>query len=98
MIRPNGSVTFSCLAWSFSVLLYKWIRNDSTNLPSNNSISFQDRPFPAVANCLTTVYELTIMNVHEKDEDLYCCVASNECGTSKECAWLEVDSKLLATS
>ena len=93
VIRPNESVTFSCLAWSYSVLVYKWIRNDSISLPSNNSVSFHERPFPEDVDLFTTVYELSIMNVQEIDEDLYCCEASNECGTSKECAWLEVDSK-----
>jgi len=29
------------------------------------------------------------------DEGWYCCVATNECGDVEECAWLEVDSKLL---
>ena len=61
---------------------------------TNATVSFQEKPFPADTICFTTVSILTIANVHVKDEGYYCCIASNECGKSKECAWLEIDSKL----
>ena len=92
IVRPNVTVIFSCLAWSFGTLVYRWNRNDSSTLPSNSSVLFQDKSLPADTNCLTNMYELRIINVQVIDEALYCCEASNECGTVKECAWLEVNS------
>ena len=94
IVRPSATVTFSCLAWSYGGLLYRWNRNDSSNLPFNATVFFQDKSLPANNNYFTTVYELKIINVHVKDEGLYCCTASNECGSSQDCAWLEVNSKL----
>ena len=93
-VRPNVTVTFSCLAWSYGGLVYKWNKNDSLTLPSNSSIFFQDKSFPADSSCFTTIYELKIVNAQVIDEGWYCCVASNDCGNIRECAWLEVDSKL----
>ena len=94
VVRPSATVTFSCLAWSFGGLIYKWNRNDTSTLPSNATVFFQDQSIPADVNCFTMVYELKIINVHVRDEGLYCCIASNECGNNTKCAWLEVDSKL----
>ena len=94
IVHPNATVTFSCLAWSFGRLIYRWNRNDSSTLPSNSSVFFQHKQFPVDQNYVTTVYKLRIVNVQVIDEGLYCCEASNECGSIKECAWLEVDSKL----
>ena len=93
IVRPNATVTFSCLAWSYGGLVYGWNRDGRSTLP-NNSIFFQDKSFPADKNCLTTMYELRVLNVQVIDEGLYCCEASNECGSNTKCAWLEVDSKL----
>ena len=81
-VRPDATVTFSCLAWSYGGLTYEWNRNDSSSLPSSSTIS-----------CDTSVYELSILNVQVMDEGPYCCVVSNECGNITKCAWLEVDSK-----
>ena len=97
-VRPDTTVTFSCLAWSYGGLVYKWDKNDSLTLPSNSSVFFQDKSFPADTSCFTTVYELKIVNTQVIDEGWYCCVASNDCGNNKKCAWLEVDSKLHYTS
>ena len=93
IVSPNESVTFSCLAWSFGTIVYRWNRSDGSILPSNSTILFQYKSFPADTNYSTNMYELRIINVQVIDEGLYCCEASNECGTNKECAWLEVDSK-----
>ena len=93
IVRPNVTVTFSCLAWSFGTLVYRWNRNDSSILPSNSSVFCQDKSLPADTNYFTNMYELRIINVQVIDEGLYCCEASNEYGIVKECAWLEVDSK-----
>ena len=94
VVRPGATVTFSCLAWSYGGLVYKWNRNSSSTLPPNTTVSFQEKPFPADTICFTTVCILTIVNVHVKDEGHYCCIATNECGKSEECVWLEIDSKL----
>ena len=94
IVRPSATVTFTCLAWSYGGLVYKWNRSGTSNLPSNSTIFFQDKSLPADVNCFTTVFQLKIVKIHVRDEDLYCCIASNECGSSKECVWLEVDSKL----
>ena len=94
VVRPNAVVTFSCLAWSYGSLVYDWITSNNSTLPSNSSVFFYKTPLPADTNCITTVCELKILNVQVIDEGLYCCEASNECGSIKKCAWLEVDSKL----
>ena len=77
--RPDATVTFSCLAWSYGGLTYQWNRNDSSTLPSSS--------------CNTAINEISISNVQVMDEGPYCCVVSNECGNITKCAWLEVDSK-----
>ena len=94
VVRPNATIMFSCLAWSYGVLSYKWNRNNNSTLPSTATVFFQNKPLPADANYLTMVFELNILNIQVQDEGSYCCIASNECGNNKECAWLEVDSKL----
>ena len=93
-VCPNATVTFSCLAWSFGGLIYKWTRNGNSTLPPGSNVFCKHKQLPADTSYLTTVYELQILNVQVMDEGLYCCEASNECGSNKECAWLEVDSKL----
>ena len=84
IVRPDATVTFSCLAWSYGGLSYEWNRNDDSTLPSNSTIS-----------CNAALYELSISNVQIMDEGPYCCTASNECGNITRCAWLEVDSKYI---
>ena len=87
-------VTFSCLAWSYGGLVYRWSKNNSTTLPSNALISFKNLMIPVYTRSSTTVYQFKISSVNTTDEGLYCCVASNDCGSTTECAQLEVDSKL----
>ncbi|XP_065903803.1 basement membrane-specific heparan sulfate proteoglycan core protein-like [Dysidea avara] len=92
IIRPGNMVTFSCLAWSFGGLEYKWTKNSIT-LPSNASVSFQDGiVFPMGTSCTTTMYQFKMSKIQTADEGLYCCVASNECGNTTKCAQLEVDT------
>ena len=45
-------------------------------------------PNKAVANLCNT--SLTIPNGTQFDEGIYCCLATNDCGTVKECAVLSV--------
>ena len=91
-VRPDKTVTFSCVAWSYGGLVYKWSRNDSLSLPYNSTIFYEDKPLP-VNSINTTMYEIKIFNIQETDEGQYCCVASNDCGSTTKCAWLEVNSK-----
>ena len=81
--RPDTMVKFSCLAWSYGGLEYRWIRNNSSMLPSNSTYNGRSN----------TVYEVSISSIQVMDEGPYCCVVSNECGNITRCAWLEVDSK-----
>ena len=86
-------VTFSCLAWSYGGLVYRWSKDNSSSLPSSGLVSFQNLVFPFNTSCITTVYQFKLSAVQTSDEGLYCCVASNECGEATRCAWLEVDSE-----
>ena len=42
---------------------------------------------------IVLTYQLTIPNVQLSDEGWYCCLATNECGTTEKCVWLEVNCK-----
>ena len=93
-VHSNATVKFSCLAWSFGGLIYKWTKNGNSTLPPGSDAFFKNRQLPADTKYSTTVYELRILNANVMDEGLYCCEASNECGSIKRCAWLVVNSKL----
>ena len=95
-VRPDTTVMFSCMAWSYSGLTYEWNKNDSLTLPNSSAVTYENRPLKTNDNINTTVYELTLFNVQETNEGHYCCIASNGCGSTTECAWLEVDGELLA--
>ena len=73
--------------------MYEWRKNDSLTLPSNSAISYDNKPLTINTAINTTVYEIILFNVQETNEGHYCCIASNGCGSTTECAWLEVDSK-----
>ena len=67
---------FTCEAFSFSKVSYKWERENGL-LPDKVTTD----------TCSST---LTIPNGTQFDEGNYCCVATNECGPVKECAVLSV--------
>ena len=75
-IIVEEEVKFTCEAFSFSKVKYKWER-------VNN-------PLPDKAITDTCSSTLTIPNSTQFDEGNYCCVATNECGPVKECAILSV--------
>ena len=93
-VHPDSPATFSCVAWSYGGLIYEWRKNGSLTLPKNSAVTYEKRPLEMNTDINTTVYEITIFNVKEADEGYYCCIASNGCGSTTKCAWLEVDSKL----
>ena len=81
-IRSGETANFTCKAFSYGELSYQWKRSENSSLPSN----------AAVQNHLTK-YHLIISNAQVSNEGNYCCVATNECGDTLSCAWLEVKSK-----
>ena len=104
MIRVPKNITvvlgetayFYCLALSFSGLIYDWKRIDNAMLPSSAIISYKQWPFSSSFGRVTAFYHLEINSTKSSDEGWYCCVATNECGFTKECAWLEINGKLNA--
>ena len=100
IIRPPENITvlsqstadFCCLASSQSGLIYDWEVLDRS-LPYSASVSYDEWRFSAFGRHLTTINHLVISSVQSSDEGWYCCLATNERGTVKECAWLEVNSK-----
>ena len=62
--------------------MYQWKRDKNSTLPSNADAYFS-----------TTESWLNISNAQVSNEGKYCCVATNECGGTARCAWLEVKSK-----
>ena len=71
---------FVCKAFSFGTIKYSWERMNST-LPAKASTDI----------CSST---LSIPNATQFDEGHYCCVATNECGTVKQCAILSIIGKI----
>ena len=65
-----------CKAFSFGTIEYSWERENDT-LPTKSSTDI----------CSTT---LSIPNATQFDEGNYCCVATNECGSVKQCALLSI--------
>jgi len=67
---------FVCKAFSFGTIKYSWERINSS--------------IPAKASTDTCSSTLSIPNATQFDEGHYCCVATNECGTVKQCAILSI--------
>ena len=89
---PNQDLNLCCLALSSGVLKYDWRKRDE-NLPQTAIKSFVCKPFfNSVGGEDTLVYNLAVSNIQPSDEGWYCCVATNEAGSTVECAWLEVNS------
>ena len=93
-VLPQSTADFYCLASSQGGLMYNWEVFDRS-LPYSASISYDKWQFSTVGKYFTTVNHLAISNVRSSHEGWYCCLATNEHGTVKECAWLEVNSKWL---
>ena len=93
-VLPNHSFTMNCLALSFGLLKYDWSKHDGV-LPQTAAQScVHNILFDPLIDQTTNVYNLAVYNVQPSDEGWYCCVATNEAGSTVDCAWLEVNSKL----
>ena len=90
---PGKPSQLTCKAFSFHHLKYEWKRKDfaelSTEVTTSLKLDEQD---------LTAYTVLGINKTGVAHEGWYCCVVTNECGDVEECAWLEVDSKLLSVA
>ena len=82
----------NCLALSFGLLQYDWIKYDGA-LPQTAVKSYIY--FNSLSKETTSVYKLAVHKVQPSDEGWYCCVATNRGGSTVDCAWLEVNSKLI---
>ena len=91
-VLPQSTANFYCLASSQSALIYDWKVLDRS-LPYSANVTYDEQQFSTPGRHLTVVSHLAVSNVRPSDEGWYCCLATNECGTVKECAWLEVNSK-----
>ena len=57
------------------------------HLPHFASISYDKGQFSSFGGHFTIVSRLVISNVQPSNEGWYCCLATNERGMVKECAW-----------
>ena len=92
-VVANKTANLHCLASSCGALTYDWIKH-ANNLSTSAVKSYVTKQFLYYDQIVLT-YQLTIPNVQLSDEGWYCCLATNECGTTKRCIWLEVKSKSL---
>ena len=95
VVRPGKTATFNCLGWSFGGLVYEWQKSHTIKLPPNTTTSFNTWSSPTDPSFMAMSYELRLPDVKMSYEGYYCCVASNACGNTTRCAWLEVDSKFV---
>ena len=90
---PGEVSQFTCEAFSFHHLKYEWKRKDFAELPTEVTTALKLSEQDLMAYSV-----LSIDKTEVRHEGWYCCVVTNECGDVEECAWLEVDSKLLSTA
>lgn len=88
----NEDVKFSCLASSYGKLEYDWTRKDKLSLPLRATNTFE---IVVIRQQHKLVNTLMITKVDPSDEGWYCCVATNECGSTDHCVWLNVNGKLI---
>ena len=92
-VRPNHSFTMNCLALSFGLLTYDWSKHDGILPQTAVQSCVPNILFDLLSGKSTSVYNLAVYNVQLSDEGWYCCNATNEAGSTVDCAWLKVNSK-----
>lgn len=93
-ILPYQDCKLNCLALSSGVLTYEWSKRDGS-LPQNAVKSYTyETFFNSLGGETTLVYSLAIPYVQLSDEGWYCCIATNEAGSTTACTWLEVNGSL----
>ena len=93
-VLPSHGFTMKCLALSFGPIKYDWNKHDGILLQKALKSYAQNVLFSLPDEGTTDFYSLTMNNVQPSDEGWYCCVATNEGGSTMQCAWLKVNSKL----
>ena len=91
-ILPYQDCNLNCLALSLGVLTYDWNRHGGKLSQSAVKSFVYENFFNPFGSEGTFVYNLALPNVQPSDEGWYCCVATNEAGSTSKCAWLEVNS------
>ena len=91
---PNHNFTMNCLALSFGLLKYDWKRRNGALPQAAVKSCTHNILFNPPDKESTDICSLTVEHVQPSDEGWYCCVATNEDGSKRDCAWLEVNSKL----
>ena len=90
-VLVNQAADLHCFASSCGGITYNWIKNAS-NLSASAVKNYVTKNI-LYFNQIVLTYQLTIPNAQLSDEGWYCCLATNECGTTERCIWLEVNSK-----
>ena len=90
-VLVNQAADLYCLASSCGALTYDWMKSAS-NLSASAVKSYVAKQFLYFDQIVLTC-QLTIPNVQLSDEGWYCCLATNECGTTEKCVWIDVNSK-----
>ena len=93
-VLPSHSFTMKCLALSFGLIKYDWSKHDGILPQTAVKYYTENVLFNPPGEGTTDVYSLTMNDVQPSDEGWYCCVATNEGGSTMDCAWLEVNTKL----
>ena len=93
-VLSNHSFTMNCLASSFGPLKYDWSKHDGTLPKAAVQSCVHNILFDPHRDQTASVYNLAVYNVQPSDEGWYCCVATNKAGSTVDCAWLEINSKL----
>ena len=93
-VLPNHTFTMNCLALSFGLLKYDWSKRDGILPQTVVQSCIHNILFDPLEDQTTNIYNLAVYNVQPSDEGWYCCVATNKAGSTVDCAWLEVNSKL----
>jgi len=87
-VQKGKDVIFYCLALSHGGLKYDWRTQDGSNLPSTAVKSFATKPYFGYLTTFSTLFIPSAKPSHSKQ---YCCVATNQCGATVQCAPLIVN-------